>query len=309
MKISVIIPVYNSEKFIRKAVESALSQAEVEEVILIEDASPDSALAICIELAQNNNKVKLFQHDGKKNLGAGASRNLGIIKAQCDYIAFLDSDDFYLPGRFNKEKEIFSSQTDVEGVYNAVNAFPLDFHGNRRFLSSNTLVTMNEAVNPDDLFDSMAPVGSKGLFSIDGLTVTRNVFDKVGLFDVNLRLSQDTEIFVRMSAICKLIAGELLKPVALYGLHVNNRSQFGDKIIANRPYMFYKLYTWSRQKRLGAKKIFILWQRFYEYYIIVEKPPRRKQRILLLREFFNNPWLIKSRFFRKQLPILSRIMS
>ncbi|MGZ5196876.1 MAG: glycosyltransferase family 2 protein, partial [Kaistella sp.] len=62
MKISVIIPVYNAAAFLRKAVESALKHTEVEEVVLIEDASPDHSLEICKELVSENKKVKLFQN-------------------------------------------------------------------------------------------------------------------------------------------------------------------------------------------------------------------------------------------------------
>ena len=57
MYVSVIIPVYNAEKYVTQAVESALSQPETAEVILIEDASPDKALQICQELAKKHSKV------------------------------------------------------------------------------------------------------------------------------------------------------------------------------------------------------------------------------------------------------------
>jgi glycosyltransferase involved in cell wall biosynthesis len=78
MKISVITPVYNAEKFIAKAVESALQFDEVFEVILVEDGSPDNALEICKNLSEKHDRVKLYQHDDKKNHGAGASRNLAL---------------------------------------------------------------------------------------------------------------------------------------------------------------------------------------------------------------------------------------
>lgn len=66
MKISVIIPVYNAEKYIEKAVESALQFDEVFEVLLIEDQSPDNALAVCKRLADQYERIKLFQHPDKK---------------------------------------------------------------------------------------------------------------------------------------------------------------------------------------------------------------------------------------------------
>ena len=75
MKISVITPVYNAEKYITQAVESALQFPEVWEIILVEDQSPDNALEVCKTLAEKYDRVKLFQHPDKGNHGAGASRN------------------------------------------------------------------------------------------------------------------------------------------------------------------------------------------------------------------------------------------
>ena len=105
LQISVIIPVYNAEKFIRRAVESAVILDVVKEIILVEDNSPDNALTICRKLEREYSKVLVFQHPDGQNRGAAASRNLGIIKASCELIAFLDADDFYLSNRFNAENK------------------------------------------------------------------------------------------------------------------------------------------------------------------------------------------------------------
>ena len=115
MKISVIIPVYNAENFIEKAVYSALNQPEVNEIILIEDKSKDNSLNICQKLANEHSIVKLLQHKDNLNHGAGASRNIGLIHAQYEYISFLDADDFFLPKRFLKTKQVFFENPDAEG--------------------------------------------------------------------------------------------------------------------------------------------------------------------------------------------------
>lgn len=81
MRISVVIPVYNAEKYVSQAVDSALQLEDVYEIILIEDNSPDNALAVCQQLAEKHEKVKLYQHPDKKNHGASPSRNLGIEKS------------------------------------------------------------------------------------------------------------------------------------------------------------------------------------------------------------------------------------
>lgn len=122
-KVSVVMPVYNAVKYLTVAVESAVHLPEVHEVILIEDCSPDGALAKCRELASTYSKVKLAQHPNGENRGAGASRNLGIQLAQSKYIAFLDADDYYLPNRFHECKRIFLSDDTVDGVYGATGFF------------------------------------------------------------------------------------------------------------------------------------------------------------------------------------------
>ena len=109
MTISVIIPVYNASAFLKKAVNSALQFEEVKEILLLEDCSTDDSLEICRKLAEENTKIKLFQHPDKGNHGAGASRNLGLSKASQDFISFLDADDYYLPNRFKAENELFKN--------------------------------------------------------------------------------------------------------------------------------------------------------------------------------------------------------
>src|SRR4051812_37519090 len=119
-KVSVVIPVYNAEKYIKAAVNSALMQEEVGEVILVEDKSPDNSLSVCKGLEMQDSRVHLYQHPDKQNHGAGASRNLGITLAKLDYIAFLDADDYFLPNRFKKDKTLFEKDPSIDAVYSAI---------------------------------------------------------------------------------------------------------------------------------------------------------------------------------------------
>jgi len=116
MQISVVIPVYNAAAFVREAVESALAQPETAEVVLVEDGSPDDSLAVCETLAAEYERVHLFRHPNGENRGAGASRNLGILNSRFEYIAFLDADDFYLPGRFSTARAVLAADPTLDGV-------------------------------------------------------------------------------------------------------------------------------------------------------------------------------------------------
>lgn len=226
MKISVIIPVYNAEKFIIKAVESVLQFEEVFEIILIEDKSPDNALEICRNLSEKYNKVKLFQHSDKKNHGAGASRNLGIEKATGDFIAFLDADDYYLPNRFDAEKELFKN-TDVEAVYGAIGVEYYSEKAKEQYyhIYQDKLDTVYKKANPEDVCPGQMNLrGSFGLIHLDTLTIRKAALSKADkMFDTSLRLHQDTEFTTRLSFYLNFYTGINDKAIAIRGVHENNR--------------------------------------------------------------------------------------
>ena len=94
--VSVIIPVYNRGRTVRKAIESVLAQSYSKiEVIVIDDGSQDETVSVVKELARSASHIRLIEHGQKK--GAQAARNTGIRAAGGEWIAFLDSDDYWLP--------------------------------------------------------------------------------------------------------------------------------------------------------------------------------------------------------------------
>lgn len=91
-KISVIVPVYNTEKYLHRCVDSILAQTFTDfELLLIDDGSTDSSGAICDEYAQKDSRVRVFH---KKNGGVSSARNLGLDNAKGEWISFVDSDDW-----------------------------------------------------------------------------------------------------------------------------------------------------------------------------------------------------------------------
>ena len=91
-KISVIVPIYNSEKYLHRCINSIISQTYKNlEIILVDDGSTDNSGMICDQLATQDERIRVFH---KKNGGLSSARNLGIEVASGDYIAFVDSDDW-----------------------------------------------------------------------------------------------------------------------------------------------------------------------------------------------------------------------
>jgi len=92
MLLSIIIPIYNVEKYLRKCLDSILQQTFMDyEVILVNDGSPDNSAAICEEYVAKDSRFRLVN---QKNAGPGAARNHGLDEAQGEYICFIDSDDW-----------------------------------------------------------------------------------------------------------------------------------------------------------------------------------------------------------------------
>lgn len=122
IKISVIIPVYNVENYLKKCLDSIMNQTLKDiEIICINDGSTDSSLNILEEFANNDSRIRIIN---QKNKGPGATRNLGVKEACGEYLGFVDADDWiesnYFETLYNAAKEIDAdiSRTMVKKHYN-----------------------------------------------------------------------------------------------------------------------------------------------------------------------------------------------
>lgn len=104
VKISVIMPVYNSEEYLEKAIESVLGQSLQEiELLLMDDGSTDDSGKICDEFAKKDNRVKVYH---QANAGQCAARNRAIHLCEGEYISFIDNDDIFLEGVLESNYEL-----------------------------------------------------------------------------------------------------------------------------------------------------------------------------------------------------------
>jgi len=103
---TVVIPIYNSETYLKKTINSVLTQIKNDlQLILVNDNSTDNSLKICREFKNKNKNKNIIIINNKKNLGPGKSRNIGIEKAKGKYICYLDSDDFLISNTLKKIKK------------------------------------------------------------------------------------------------------------------------------------------------------------------------------------------------------------
>src|SRR5262245_45342203 len=114
-RVSVIIPTHNRADFLRGALSSVLNQTYQNfEIIVVNDASTDDTAKVVA--AFEDERIRFIRHDTNK--GGSAARNTGILASKCDYIAFLDDDDEWLPDKLRKQMEILlASPPEVAGVY------------------------------------------------------------------------------------------------------------------------------------------------------------------------------------------------
>lgn len=113
-KLSVIVSVYNAERYVQESLDSVFAQSyEDFELILIHDASTDNTLELLKPYAERDNVTLL---ENKYNEGYGYSRNRGFVVAQGEYIAIHDADDVSLPHRFQKEVDFLDKRKDITVV-------------------------------------------------------------------------------------------------------------------------------------------------------------------------------------------------
>jgi len=110
---SVIVPIYNSERYLIECVQSVLKQDfKSLEIILVDDCSTDKTSQICDSLGKQNESIKVISH--KKNCGVSASRNSGIKAARGKYISFLDSDDCLFDGCLNSIAKLIEEKSSLD---------------------------------------------------------------------------------------------------------------------------------------------------------------------------------------------------
>lgn len=119
VKVSIVIPVYNSSKYLDKCINSIINQSYSNiEVVLIDDGSKDDSGSICDNYAKKDNRVHVYH---QKNSGVSTARNNGISKANGDYVTFIDSDDFvhqdYIQKLVDNLKSDSLSVCQIENYY------------------------------------------------------------------------------------------------------------------------------------------------------------------------------------------------
>lgn len=185
---SVVIPSYNREKLIEKAIQSVASQTYKDyEIIIADDCSTDRTKEVVEGLSIPN--LSFYQNEINK--GNAGARNLGARKANGRYVCYLDSDDQYHPDFLEKMFSLIQKYDEPGFLWCNVNR--IDAQGNKLDHSAPEKWKPMEANDPYVFF-------LNGLFfgTDFGFTVRRDCFAKTGYFDENLRAAVDTDFMLRI---------------------------------------------------------------------------------------------------------------
>lgn len=181
--ISVIIPTYNREPFIGRALDSVLAQSrQPAEVIVVDDGSTDSTAVLLRQLYPQVSYVY------QENQGVSSARNAGIARARCDWLALLDSDDEWLPAKLAAQSAALSQNP-----------------GYRICHTDEIWIRRNERVNPMRkhaksggwIYEKCLPMC---VISPSSVLIHRSVFDDVGDFDEQLPACEDYDLWLRICA-------------------------------------------------------------------------------------------------------------
>jgi glycosyltransferase involved in cell wall biosynthesis len=182
-KVSVIIPVFNGERTVRRAVDSVVAQTFADlEIIIIDDGSTDQTLNLVTQWVSD--RLRVIRHP--QNRGAAAARNTGIIAAQGRWIAFLDADDTWKPDKLTRQiallEQVGPSAASSTGYY---------LHKDGRDLTI-SLNLSPDRFRSEILFGCTISPGTT-------LMVDRRVFDEIGMFDEGFRRLEDWDWLLRFA--------------------------------------------------------------------------------------------------------------
>ena len=195
MKISVVIPVHNGQRYITRCVDSILPQlTEDMELILVDDASSDSTLALLRERYGSDPKVLLAALT--QNGGAAAARNVGIRLTRGEWVAFCDADDEWLPGYLPALLEYIRNNPSKEIFFSTCKA------------------VLDETT---DRTRQLAAYAETDLYHFRAACIRKTVFERIGLLDESMRTGEDREWLVRAKS--RGIWGDLLED-AQYLRHI-----------------------------------------------------------------------------------------
>jgi glycosyltransferase involved in cell wall biosynthesis len=181
--LSVVLPLYNGEEFVDRAINSVLTQTNLPadcEIIVVDDGSTDGGAKRCYELAKRHPEIRLERH--RVNRGVAAARNLGVKLAQGEYLAFIDQDDEWTTDKWLRQHEVIQLAS-------------VDY------VLGHQVFTVKDPAHPPRWFRPEWENGPQKGYVLGAMLIRRSDFLRVGLLGENfISGTDDVDWFIRARA-------------------------------------------------------------------------------------------------------------
>jgi glycosyltransferase involved in cell wall biosynthesis len=295
--VSVVIPTYNRAHIIGRAISSALAQTFQEwELLVVDDGSTDSTEEMVRRV--QDLRVRYLRHDTRR--GASAARNTGIRAARGEYVAFLDSDDEWLPKKLETQVEVFRRGPDVLGVVCT------------GWLSnaSDGEVKRHMPSGAGRIYHRVLRGAARVTNTTSTLMCRRNVLVAVGGFDEALPALQDHDLWFKLSHVCEVDC--LSEALAVY--HTDDSSRISaspERVLEGHRLLLEKYATeFQRDRRALAWRLSLIGSLYYNrgalresgrYYLESLSAFPFQPRVILRLILGTSPWLYRHRRFYRRL--------
>ncbi len=197
--VSVIIPLYNCEKYLRSTIFSILNQTYTNlEIIIVEDHSQDNSFELAKKISKNEKKIKLYQNKGK---GVSSARNYGIELSNGKYIMFVDADDILNPNCIQHCIELIEYYKADIVKFNYRKKFKMFKINNKFPFPETTLIS-----GKNSFMEKIFPIflNSYGLNNVWGQLIDKEILKKT-TFDTNLIMGEDLKFNIQLYKKCDQI--------------------------------------------------------------------------------------------------------
>ena len=295
--VSIVVPMFNAELYIKEALDSIFNQTYQNiEIIAVDDGSTDGTSRIVKEYSERDNRCKyIYLH----NSGVSTARNNGILHATGEFITFFDADDIMLPHKIAAQIEFLMNHPDIPIVLTDYHNFT--HNGEYKQTHFMTCPQLSKLINTDPQKDSIViePAKARSILAVENFTIAdspllrREVITQVGKFDEGLKACEDFEFTYRIAA--KYQIGILNCVGFKRRVHGNNMSNMSRNTL-----LMLQNYIKSRSKLLKAEQNSDIRNRLKislanyhlglsEYYIGVDNPNAFKETI---KSFFISPRIL-----------------
>jgi glycosyltransferase involved in cell wall biosynthesis len=198
-RISVVIATYRRPDILCRAVESVLTQDfEDFEILIVDDNGLGSDMQGATErtIHEKYPDERIIYIANEKRLGGGGARNVGISRARGEFVAFLDDDEDWLPGKLTRQVKVLSEASEDTGVVDT-GFYSVSPKGDRIYHSPEM---------QGWIFEELLAKTDKRAPKLSTILCRKTVLEKAGLFDPALRSRQDLDLYIRLSQVCRFVS-------------------------------------------------------------------------------------------------------